>query len=322
MTDAGRIRQSRTLLFVPGIRPDRFERALATSADVVVVDLEASVRPVDKDEARRAMRTWLSSCPGFNRVAVRVNPITSAAFVEDLAAIRATRCAGIVLAMTERADHVADAIAAAPQGLSVIALIETAAGVLEAPAIARVPGVVRLAFGNMDYATDTGTRGRDSTIFPAAQLVVASRAARLPPPIAGVTAAFRDAGLLAQEATWERDQGFGAKFCIHPEQIDVVARVFSLPRKKWRGRSVCSPRRKTRSPARWTASWWIARSSSAPAASSVKQTACSKVPSASSAEHWRPRTACPILRLCAPKPILIAVDGPTPGFGGQAKSIA
>ena len=147
MTDSDRIRQSRTLLFVPGTRPDRFERALATSADVVVVDLEASVRPVDKDEGRRAMRTWLSSCPGFNRVAVRVNPITSASFVEDLAAIRATRCAGIVLAMTERADHVADAIAnGTAEGHSVIALIETAAGVLEVPAIARVPGVVRLAF--------------------------------------------------------------------------------------------------------------------------------------------------------------------------------
>ena len=106
-------------------------------------------------------------------------------------------------------------------------MVESAAGILEAPNVATVPAVVRLAFGNMDYATDTGTRGRDSTIYPNARLVLASRAAGLPAPIAGVTAAFRDASLLAVEATWERDQGFGGKFCIHPDQIDVVARVFA-----------------------------------------------------------------------------------------------
>lgn len=224
---AERIRQARTLLFVPGARPDRFDRALATSADLIVVDLEASVRPVEKAMARSALIAWLPHCGAPERVLVRVNPTASSWFRDDMAALHQLRHAGMILAMADAAEAVAAAVAAAPDELPVIALIETAAGVLAAPSVATVPGVVRLAFGNMDYATDTGTRGRDSTIYPSARLVLASRAAGLAAPIAGVMAAFRDAKLLAEEAAWERDQGFGGKFCIHPDQIDVVARVFA-----------------------------------------------------------------------------------------------
>ena len=140
--------------------------------------------------------------------------------------LRASRCAGIVLAMANAPATVATAIAAMP-GIPCVALVESAAGILDAAATARVPGVARLAFGNMDYATDTGTRGRDSAIHPSACLVLASRAAGLPAPVAGVTAAFRDAALLAEESAWERDQGFGGKFCIHPGQIDIVAHAFT-----------------------------------------------------------------------------------------------
>ena len=221
------IRRARTLLFVPGARPDRFDRAVATAADLVVVDLEASVRPVDKASARHALLEWLPTCAARLRVLVRVNPADSPWFAEDVAALFAARCAGIVLPMAHSAVTVAAAIAMPPQTLPVIALIETAAGILDAARIAMVPGVVRLAFGNMDYATDTGTRGRDSTIHPSAMLAIASRAAQLPSPIAGVTAAFRDPARLADEAAWERDQGFGAKFCIHPEQLEIVARAFA-----------------------------------------------------------------------------------------------
>ena len=224
---AARIRRARTLLFVPGARPDRFARALSTPADVVVVDLEASVRPVEKSHARDAVRAWLPTCGSPDRILVRINPLRSPWFDEDVQMLRASRCGGVVLAMANDADGVAAAIAAIPDNAPAVALIETAAGILAAAEIARVAGVARLAFGNMDYATDTGTRGRDSTIHPSACLVLASRAAGLPAPVAGVTAAFRDTTLLAEDAAWERDQGFGAKFCVHPDQIDIVARTFA-----------------------------------------------------------------------------------------------
>ena len=219
--------RARTLLFVPGARPDRFDRALGTAADMVIVDLEASVRPVDKAAARRSLLDWLPRCPAPERLLIRVNTYRSEWFTDDLEVFRSVRTAGMVLPMAESVADVAAAIAAAPPDLAAIALIETAAGVLDARGIASVPNVVRLAFGNMDYATNTGTRGRESAVFPCAQLVLASKVAGLPPPIAGVTAAFRDARLLAEEASWERDQGFGGKFCIHPEQIDRVQQIFS-----------------------------------------------------------------------------------------------
>jgi citrate lyase subunit beta / citryl-CoA lyase len=225
--DTERICRARTLLFVPAARPDRFDRALTSSADLVVVDLEASVRPIEKSNARAAALDWLSLCGARQRVLVRVNPFGSPWFADDVAALRQIRCAGMLLSMANVAADVAAAIAAVASKLAAVALIETAVGVLNAPDIALVPGVVRLAFGNMDYATDTQTRGRDSLIYPSSRLVLASRAAGLPPPIAGVTAAFRDANLLADEAAWERDQGFGGKFCIHPDQLEIAARAFA-----------------------------------------------------------------------------------------------
>ena len=224
---AERIRRARTLLFVPAARPDRLDRALASAADLVVVDLEASVRPVEKSAARATVVDWLPRCGASERVLVRLNPFASPWFADDVAALHRVPCAGMILSMASAASDVEKSIAAAPGKLPAIALIETAAGILAAPEIASVPGVVRLAFGNMDYATDTQTRGRESTIYPSSRLVLASRAAGLPPPIAGVTAAFRDASLLADEAAWERDQGFGGKFCIHPDQLDLVARAFA-----------------------------------------------------------------------------------------------
>lgn len=221
------IHRARALLFVPGARPDRFARALSSGADLIVLDLEASVRSVEKDQARRAVRTWITGCGSPQRALVRVNPLASAWFADDMEALEDVPCAGIVIAMANDAAAVRAVIGAMPDDRPAIALIETAAGILASAEIARVPGVARLAFGNMDYATDTRTRGRDSMIHPSACLVLASRAAGLPPPIAGVTAAFRDASLLADDAAWERDQGFGAKFCIHPDQVDIVARAFA-----------------------------------------------------------------------------------------------
>lgn len=225
---ASRIRRARTLLFVPGARPDRFARALATAADLVVVDLEASVRPVDKARARAAACAWLAANgEGAARVLVRLNPVDSPWFGDDVSALRDVPCAGVMQAMANGVAAVTTSLAAITPAMPLVALVETAAGILAADDIAGVPGVARLAFGNMDYATDTGTRGRDALAYPSARLVLASRAAGLPAPIAGVTAAFRDGTALEAEAGWERDQGFGGKLCIHPDQLPIVARVFA-----------------------------------------------------------------------------------------------
>lgn len=223
-----RVRRARTLLFVPGARPDRFARALHTSADLVVIDLEASVRPVDKAPARAAACAWLAAnAEDAARVLVRINAVDSPWFGEDAAALRAIACAGVVQAMANSARDVAASRAAIAPDAALVALVESAAGILAAESVALAPGVTRLAFGNMDYETDAGTRGRDALVYPSARLVLASRAAGLPAPVAGVTAAFRDGAALEAEARFERDQGFGGKFCIHPDQLATVASVFA-----------------------------------------------------------------------------------------------
>jgi citrate lyase subunit beta/citryl-CoA lyase len=221
--------RARTLLFVPGGRPDRFASALAAPADLVVVDLEASVHPDRKEAARAALAALVADLEAARRIVVRVNLPGGPWFDADRVSLgrAASALAGVMLPMAGGADAVAAAVGALPAGVPVVALVETAAGILDAAAIARVPGVARLAFGNMDYETDTGSRGRDSKVVPSAALVLASRAARLPAPIAGVTAAYRDLERLADDARWERAQGFGAKLCIHPAQLDVAAAVFA-----------------------------------------------------------------------------------------------
>lgn len=224
--NGSRIAAARTLLFVPGARADRFGAALGSAADLVVADLEASVHPDLKNRARRDVASWISRPDAAARTIVRINPVDSAWFEADCSVI-AQDTAGVMVPMVTGRQTIEEALARLPIQVPVVALVETAAGILQAPAIAEAPGVVRLAFGNMDFATDTRSAGRDSQIFPSAMLVLASRSAGLPPPIAGVTAAHRDLVRLEDDARWERAQGFGAKLCIHPDQLAAVAGVFT-----------------------------------------------------------------------------------------------
>lgn len=239
--DGHRIASARTLLFVPGTRADRFASALGSEADLVVTDLEASVHPDLKDQARRDVAGWISQPEVAARTVVRINPVGSAWFDADCA-VMATGVAGVMVPMVSGRGTIEAALACLPAQVPVVALVETAAGILQAPAIADTPGVARLAFGNMDFATDTRTMGRDSQIIPSAMLVLASRSAGLPPPIAGVTAAHRDLVTLEDEARWERAQGFGAKMCIHPGQLATVAGVFapSEQEQEWARRIVAA----------------------------------------------------------------------------------
>lgn len=219
------------LIFVPGDRPERFARAHGSGAHGVVLDLEAAVIPAQKVRAREAVVDWLragpQAAPGLR--IVRVNPVSSPWFAADAAALRGLEtgaCSAAMVAMTTSVAELAHARGQLPAGLSVIALIETAAGVLAAEAIARSGDTARMAFGNMDYHTDTGTAGQLSTVFPSSLLVAASRAAGLPAPLAGVTAAFRDAAALQADIAFERGLGFGGKLCIHPDQVAPILAGF------------------------------------------------------------------------------------------------
>lgn len=206
----------RSYLFVPGDRPERFDKALASGADAVVLDLEDAVAPEHKAAARDAVRARLAS--GDSRLVVRINDEATPWFADDLAALRGA--AALMLPKAERPDTLQRVRAACP-GAALLALVETARGVLAAEALAAA--AQRLVFGTIDFALDLDLSG-DPVGFDhaASRLALASRAAGIAAPVAGVTAAIDDEAALRADVARARAHGFAAKLCIHPRQVAWV----------------------------------------------------------------------------------------------------
>lgn len=212
-----------TPLFVPANRPDRFAKAAASGADAVILDLEDAVAPADKDLARASLDAGFTDLP----VIVRINAKGTPWHQADLAALHATGFAAVMLPKAECPKAVAEVVAALPD-LPLIALIETAAGLAQARAIAAVPGVARLAFGSVDFCADLGSAQLREVLLPARfELVLASRLAGLSAPIDGVTVQLDDPQISAEDAAHARDLGMSGKLCIHPKQIAAIRSAFA-----------------------------------------------------------------------------------------------
>ncbi|HEY3046323.1 MAG TPA: CoA ester lyase [Polaromonas sp.] len=212
-----------TYLFVPGNRPERFAKALASGADRVILDLEDAVAPADKATARAAIAEWM---PGEGdarkKLLVRINDAATVWHTEDLAWASAVQVPCVMLPKCEAASQVSAVLAHLGNNASVLPLIETARGMVAVQAIATAPGVARLAFGSLDYMVDLDVpAGSPALDFAAAQIAIASRAAGLAAPVAGVTPEL-DAARVATDMVHARALGFGAKMCIHPSQVAVV----------------------------------------------------------------------------------------------------
>ncbi|MDN3920073.1 HpcH/HpaI aldolase/citrate lyase family protein [Roseateles violae] len=221
----------RSYLFVPGNRPERFEKALASGADAVVLDLEDAVAPEAKGAARDAIASWAASATNTarERIFVRINDASSSVFEEDLRVLREARIAGAMLPKAELEDPL-KRLAATVEGIAILALVETARGVEQAQIVAAGPAVTRLVFGTLDFALDLDLDIGDSNealAYAASRLAIASRLAGLESPVAGVTPQIDDEARLLSDAAWSRRHGFGAKLCIHPRQIATVHAVLS-----------------------------------------------------------------------------------------------
>jgi citrate lyase subunit beta / citryl-CoA lyase len=216
----------RTYLFVPGNRPDRFGKALASGADAVVLDLEDAVAADAKDAARNSVRAWAAEAlPGERaRAVVRINDLGSPHAAADLAAAAEVGLTAVMLPKTESADDVASVRRAAPDAV-VLALVESARGIAAAEEIAEAPGIVRLVFGTLDYALDLDLELEDASdglSYAAGRLAVASRCAGIATPVGGVTPQLGDGPRLLADLAWSRRHGFGAKLCIHPAQVTAI----------------------------------------------------------------------------------------------------
>jgi citrate lyase subunit beta / citryl-CoA lyase len=204
----------RTYLFVPGSRPDRFEKARRSGAHAVILDLEDAVEDKQKDLARENVASWLSR---ERPVYVRINGTETPWFERDLEVVRMPGVLGIALPKAEHPEQIAQVAAYLTGEALVIPTIETALGVWNVRALAQAPGVERLAFGSIDFQLDTGiTGGQEELLYARSRLVLASRITSILPPVDGVTVALDDMARLQDDVARARRLGFGGKLCIHP----------------------------------------------------------------------------------------------------------
>lgn len=217
-----------TALYVPGDRPERFAKAVASGADIVILDLEDAVAPTAKDAARDAVVAWLTTRqamaePEVPLLQVRINPLVSLWGAADLAALPA----GVAVRVPKvTSPEDVDAVLAAGGNRRVHALVESALGVEHAFSIAQHPAVVSLGLGEADLAAELGTASDDGLTWIRSRVVVAARAAGLPAPMMSVYPYIRDLAELAASCARGRTLGMRGRTAVHPRQVPVIAEAF------------------------------------------------------------------------------------------------
>lgn len=230
----------RSLQYVPAHIEKYVATAHTRGADAIILDLEDSVPPDQKAHARAQIAAAARQCGQAGAdILVRINSDDALA-ADDIAAVVSPAVTAVYLPKVESAAHLLHfeaqiSAAEARQGMptghtGLVALIETAAGWLDMPAIAKAsPRVKALSLGSEDFAADAGIEPSEETLrFPKQQLIIASAAAGVMSlGLIGVQTRFDDPeGYLAM-ARRSRGYGFAGSSCIHPSQIPLLNQAFS-----------------------------------------------------------------------------------------------
>lgn len=218
-----------TALFVPGDRPERFDKASKSGADLVIIDLEDAVGQHSKDSARANAVSALTQ--GTIAAAVRVNSTREGGLIDANALSQATaryggRLRAVVLPKAETVEEIEEIAEIIGPDVPIVALIETAVGIRNLHSISIAPGVARLGFGALDFSADVDSTS--STVLDHARLeiLLASRVARIAAPLDSPHPNFRDLEGVSIAARHSRSLGFGGQLCIHPAQLPVVVEAF------------------------------------------------------------------------------------------------
>ncbi len=239
----------RSLLFVPADGGRKLDKAMASGADAVIVDLEDSIAPEGKVAARKSAADFLkSACKATSRprLLVRVNAIATGLIDDDLAAVVSTRPDAIMLPKAEGGAGVvhADAKLAAREALEglddgsikILAIATETATALFLAGTYRGASkrLIALTWGAEDLSAELGAEAnRDAQghfLDPyrlARSLCLAGAAAAQVPALDTVTPDFRNADLLRREAEQARRDGFVGKIAIHPAQVPIINEVFT-----------------------------------------------------------------------------------------------
>jgi (S)-citramalyl-CoA lyase len=220
---------SRSWLFTPGTRPDRFAKASAVGADVAIIDLEDSVAPNEKESAREVALGYLASPRNARaRIALRINGLDKAAGVADVNALlhRRTWPDFLVLPKTETSGHLQildRLLAAAGANTHLIGIVESAAGLAAVEAIsAATPRLAGLMLGAADLAADLGADAAWEPLAFARSRLVAASALHTVMPIDSPFFDIHDERGLREETGRAIALGFEAKAAIHPNQIAII----------------------------------------------------------------------------------------------------
>ena len=220
---------TRSWLFTPGTRPDRFAKASAVGADVAIIDLEDSVAPNEKESAREVALGYLASPRSARaRLALRINGLDKAAGVADVNALLHVRTWPdfLVLPKTETSGHLQildRLLAAAGANTRLIGIVESAAGVAAVEAIsAATPRLAGLMLGAADLAADLGADAAWEPLAFARSRLVAASALHAVMPIDSPFFDIHDERGLREETGRAVALGFEAKAAIHPNQIAII----------------------------------------------------------------------------------------------------
>lgn len=215
----------RSLLFVPGARPERFEKALAAGADVTCIDLEDGTPPQSKDEAREATAAFVKT----RSAGVRINGVGTPWFDADVQALKGV--GGLSMVMLPKAES-ADQIALTAERLGaghapLWAVIESAEGLKNAWDIAAAPGLQGILFGGADYSVDIGSDMEwDALAYARGALTAACARAGIQLMDVPYLDVRDPAGLIASTRR-VKAMGFTGRACIHPDQVSGVREAFA-----------------------------------------------------------------------------------------------
>ncbi|QFU92667.1 CoA ester lyase [Amycolatopsis sp. YIM 10] len=211
-----------TWLYVPGDRPERFEKAAASGADVVLIDLEDAVAPADKDTARATVADYLAQPHDGPPRHVRINDSTDLAALAGLPGLSGLRLPKVE--STAQLDALDDAL---PADFRVHVLIESARGLAAMDEIAAHPRVAGLGLGEQDLASALALTAPDALDHLRLRAVLAAAAAGLPAPAMSVHTNVRDDDGLLHSTRRGRELGMFGRSVIHPRQIPVVRQAFA-----------------------------------------------------------------------------------------------
>ncbi len=219
----------RTLLITPGHQRERLEKALGLRADAVCFDLEDSVPPARKQEAREVAASVLRKAPadGPERV-VRINGLDTAHWRADLAALPAGQVDAVLVPKVESADALRG-LAEALGPMKLIVTLETPRGIFNALAIAEAaPQICALFFGPGDYTLQTGGAMTTAGLaYPRGVVAAAAGAVGAQAIDAPYLADIKDGAGSARDALLARELGFSGKVVFHPAVIDAVNAAFT-----------------------------------------------------------------------------------------------